>query len=91
MEAKFALQGYAKAGETQHAMEAINWGTDYLLRAFNDNGSNNITVVYQVGNLTTDQTFWAPPENMTQTVNPRPVFTINTLGGSLLLCPTRLS
>ena len=63
-------------------MEATNWGTDYLLRAFNDNGSNNITVVYQVGNLTSDQTFWAPPENMTQSANPRPVFTINTLGGT---------
>ena len=43
------LQGYAKAGETQHAMESVKWGTDYLLKTFKVNtGANNITVVYQV-------------------------------------------
>jgi hypothetical protein len=40
-------------------------------------------LLLQVGNLTSDQTFWAPPENMTQTANPRPVFTINTLAGTI--------
>jgi hypothetical protein len=42
-------QGYAKAGETQHAMESVKWGTDYLLKTFKvDAGANNVTVVYQV-------------------------------------------
>lgn len=37
--------------------------------------------VVQVGNLTTDVSFWAPPENMTQQNNPRPVYTINAASG----------
>ena len=37
----------------------------------------------QVGNLTSDIPFWAPPENMTQAANPRPVYTINSATGRL--------
>jgi hypothetical protein len=44
-------------------MEAVKWGTDYLLRTFKDNGANNVTVVYQVCHPALLQGVWGqgPP------------------------------
>jgi L-rhamnose isomerase len=48
------LQGYEKAGEMQHALATIKWGTDYLLKC--DLGGK--AVVAQVGLGKQDHNFW---------------------------------
>ena len=60
-------KGYARAGETKHALEAVKWGADYLLKTFHPETGRKggFTMVYQVGNLTTDFDTWSSPENMT--------------------------
>ena len=40
--------------------------------------------VVQIGNLTQDVQFWAPPENMTEEAYPRPVFTVSTANGAFM-------
>ena len=61
-------RGYARAGETRHALDSIKWGADYLLKTFHPESGRKggYTMVYQVGNLTTDFDTWATPENMTE-------------------------
>jgi endoglucanase len=61
-------KGYSRAGETRHALDSIKWGSDYLLKTFHPESGRKggYTMVYQVGNLTTDFDTWATPENMTE-------------------------
>ena len=61
-------RGYARAGETRHALDSIKWGADYLLKTFHPESGRKggYTMVYQVGNLTTDFDTWSTPENMTE-------------------------
>ena len=61
-------RGYARAGETRHALDSVKWGADYLLKTFHPESGRKggYTMVYQVGNLTTDFDTWATPENMTE-------------------------
>ena len=51
-------QGYTKAGTNQATLNNIKWGADWLVKAVGPsiNGSSNSSgIVYQTGNLTTDQ------------------------------------
>ena len=43
-------QGYEKAGETEHVVEAIQWGADYLMRA----QTSPTSFVAQIGNRLID-------------------------------------
>ncbi|KAG1327204.1 endoglucanase 11 [Cocos nucifera] len=51
----------AAAGEIEHAMEAIKWGTDYFIKAHTH--SNVLWI--QVGDGDTDHDCWQRPEDMT--------------------------
>lgn len=50
--------GYQKADATADTLSSIKWGADWLVKAIGQgtNGtSNSSTIVYQLGNWTTDQ------------------------------------
>lgn len=53
--------GYTTTGQRPFLLDAVRWGTDWLLKA-----SPQPNVLYgQVGNGGADHAFWGPPENMT--------------------------
>ncbi|XP_004304093.1 PREDICTED: endoglucanase 11 [Fragaria vesca subsp. vesca] len=54
-------QQIAEAGELEHAMEAIKWGTDYFIKAHT--GPNVLWA--EVGDGDTDHYCWQRPEDMT--------------------------
>ena len=70
--ASFAA-GYAKANETAEVNDAIKWGADYLVSAWNPKLSTFVAVV---GNNTLDFNYYGPLEEYEQYL-PRPVFVIN--------------
>ncbi|XP_022727945.1 endoglucanase 11-like [Durio zibethinus] len=51
----------AKAGELEHALEAVKWGTDYFIKAHT---SRNVLWA-EVGDGDTDHYCWQRPEDMT--------------------------
>jgi len=54
-------KGYTTTGQRPFLLDAVRWGTDWLLKA-----SPQPNVLYgQVGNGAADHAFWGPPENMT--------------------------
>lgn len=54
-------QGYSATGQRPFLLDAVRWGTDWLLKA-----SPQPNVLYgQVGNGSADHSFWGPPERMT--------------------------
>ena len=62
-------KGYAKAGTQQQTLDNIKWGADWLVKAVgaSTNGSSNSSgIVYQTGNLTTDQTVRLPSAGLWQ-------------------------
>ena len=59
---------YAKVGQLDEALDAVRWGTDYFLNAYDDKGTATTAddVFYgQVGNGQADHSYWGPPETMT--------------------------
>ena len=50
--------GYKKAGQYEYLLDAVKWGTDYLIKC--NSGKNELYV--QVGNGQTDHGYWYPPE-----------------------------
>ena len=51
-------EGYTKAGATTETLSGIKWGADWLVQTMGEgaNGTSNSTsIVYQMGNWTTDQ------------------------------------
>ena len=68
---------YEKIGQHDEALDAIKWGTDYILKAYDDKGTAATAddVFYgQVGNGQLDHAFWGPPEIMTMK---RPTYQID--------------
>lgn len=61
--------GYAAAGQRDQLLEAIRWGTDWILKA---HPSPNV-FYGQVGAGGPDHSYWGPPETMTM---PRPAFAV---------------
>ncbi len=63
--------GYERAAQWPHLLDAIRWGTDWIIKAHVSDG-----VFYgQVGDPRSDHSFWGPPEAMTMA---RPAFKIDT-------------
>jgi endoglucanase len=62
-------EDYESSGEMVALLEAVGWGTDWLLHASSLPGF----LVAMVGDPVLDHSRWAPPEGQTQ---PRPVFWI---------------
>ena len=50
--------GYKKAGQYEYLLDAVKWGTDYLLKCHS--GKDELYV--QVGNGQIDHGYWYPPE-----------------------------
>ncbi|NET04285.1 MAG: hypothetical protein F6K16_06050 [Symploca sp. SIO2B6] len=68
---------YKQSGQLDEALEAIKWGTDYILKAYdskNDNNPGNDVFWGQVGSGNTDHAYWGSPENMNME---RPSFKID--------------
>jgi len=60
--------GYEKIGQLDETLSNIKWGTDYLLKAYDDKGTATVAddVFWgQVGNGGIDHAYWGSPENMT--------------------------
>ncbi|MDJ0649480.1 MAG: glycoside hydrolase family 9 protein [Xenococcaceae cyanobacterium MO_188.B19] len=68
---------YDKIGQKDELLDAVKWGTDYILKAYDDKGTADVSddVFYgQVGNGQADHSFWGPPEIMTMN---RPTYQID--------------
>jgi len=63
-------EGYEKSGQLDEALDAIKWGTDYILKAHT--APNEF--YGQVGLGGPDHAYWGPPEKMTMA---RPAFKID--------------
>ncbi len=62
--------GYEKSGQMEQLLEAVRWGTDWLMKAHPE-----ANVFYgQVGRGDLDHAFWGPPEAMTMA---RPAFKLD--------------
>jgi outer membrane biosynthesis protein TonB len=63
--------GYQASGQKTHLLNAVRWGTDWLIKAH-----PSANVFYgQVGNGVEDHKYWAPPETMTMV---RPSYRVDT-------------
>ena len=51
-------EGYKRAGQYEYLLDAVKWGTDYLIKCHS--GKNELYV--QVGNGQIDHGYWYPPE-----------------------------
>jgi len=57
---------YAKIGEQEHIEDILRWFNDYFIRCtFRDAGGNVVAFAYQVGDGTSDHTYWGAPELQT--------------------------
>ncbi len=65
---------YEQSGQLDEVLEAIKWGTDYILKAHitDENGTREFWG--QVGDGNIDHDYWGPPEEMTME---RPAFKID--------------
>lgn len=68
-------QAYEAMGQLDEAMDAIKWGTDYILKAHVVQGGETQTFYGQVGDGDIDHAYWGSPEDMTME---RPAFAIDT-------------
>ncbi|NET10390.1 MAG: glycosyl hydrolase family 9 [Symploca sp. SIO2B6] len=66
--------GYEQSGQLDEALEAIKWGTDFLLKAHESNAQGTQAFWGQVGDGNVDHAYWGPAENMTMA---RPAFKID--------------
>jgi endoglucanase len=56
--------GYALSGQTDELLDAVRWGTDYLLKAHAvDAAGKTRFFVAQVGNVSADHSQWSSPES----------------------------
>ncbi|MEM9005334.1 MAG: glycoside hydrolase family 9 protein, partial [Cyanobacteria bacterium P01_F01_bin.86] len=68
---------YAKISQLDESLDAIKWGTDYILAAYDDKGTTAIAddVFYgQVGNGHADHAYWGPAETLSMD---RPTYQID--------------
>ncbi|PXV93691.1 cellulose binding domain-containing protein [Lachnotalea glycerini] len=57
---------YVKVGEQEHIEEILRWFNDYFIRCtFRDAEGKVVAFAYQVGDGTTDHTYWGSPELQT--------------------------
>ena len=53
--------GYTKSGQMEYLLDAVKWGTDYLIKCH----TSKDELYVQVGNGQVDHTYWLPPEYIT--------------------------
>ncbi|MGH3415569.1 MAG: glycoside hydrolase family 9 protein, partial [Actinocrinis sp.] len=71
-------QGYAASGQTQAALSNLRWGDDYILSAF----TAPTTFYGQVGDASTDHSYWGPAETNPNT-RPSNAITASCTGADL--------
>jgi endoglucanase len=67
-------QAYQRSGQLDEALEAIKWGTDYILKAHETDAKGTKTFWGQVGSHKIDVNYWESPEEMTMA---RPAYKID--------------
>ena len=70
-------EGYQKVGQLDETLNNIRWGTDYILKAYDDKGTATTSddVFWgQVGSGQADHAYWGAPEDMTMA---RPAFKVD--------------
>lgn len=65
---------YSQVGQLDEALDAIRWGTDYILSAHVTDGGQTQAFYGQVGDGNADHSYWGAPEDMTMA---RPAFSID--------------
>ena len=55
---------YAASGQLDEALEAVKWGTDFLLAAHQVNNLGTQSFWGQIGDIEDDHAQWAPPEEI---------------------------
>ncbi|MGB7441210.1 MAG: glycoside hydrolase family 9 protein [Coleofasciculaceae cyanobacterium] len=55
---------YQQSGQLDEALDAIKWGTDYILKAHVTEGGKTKEFYGQVGNGGIDHSYWGAPEDM---------------------------
>jgi endoglucanase len=65
-------EGYRRAGQWRYLLDAVRWGTDWLMKAH----PRDRVFYAQVGDGHLDHAFWGPPERMTMW---RPSFAVTAL------------
>ncbi|MDJ0734034.1 MAG: glycoside hydrolase family 9 protein [Nostocaceae cyanobacterium] len=58
-------QGYEQSGQLDEALDAIKWGTDYILKAHITDANGTKEFWAQVGLTELDHAYWGPAEEMT--------------------------
>ncbi|MEM6867991.1 MAG: glycoside hydrolase family 9 protein, partial [Cyanobacteria bacterium P01_C01_bin.121] len=66
---------YQQSGQLDEALDAIKWGTDYLLKAHITDNQETQALWGQVGDGYVDHAYWGPAEEMTMN---RPSFKIDS-------------
>ena len=65
--------GYAAAGATADALDALRWGVDFLVAS----RISDVETVAQIGDPSVDHSFWEPAEQATQGEGARPAYTVS--------------
>lgn len=65
--------GYIQSNQYDEALDALKWGTDWLLKAHETDSKGTTALWVQVGNADTEYGVWLPPE----TLGERPAFKID--------------
>ena len=65
---------YEQSGQLDEALEAIKWGTDYIIKAHITDNQGTLEFWGQVGDGFVDHSYWGPAEEMTMN---RPSFKID--------------
>jgi endoglucanase len=72
-------QAYAATGTWNHAMDEMEWFTNYFLRSTFLNSSGQVVAfAYQVGSGSVDHSYWGPSELESSTLYPRPAWLATT-------------
>ncbi|MGB3401489.1 MAG: glycoside hydrolase family 9 protein [Microcoleaceae cyanobacterium] len=65
---------YRDSGQFDEVLDAIKWGTDYILKTHVSENGETKALYTQVGEARADHNSWGPPENMTME---RPIFKVD--------------
>jgi endoglucanase len=72
-------QAYQETGTWNHAMDEMEWFSNYFLRSTFLNSSGQVVAfAYQVGSGSVDHSYWGPSELESSTLYPRPAWLATT-------------
>lgn len=70
--------GYIRSNQYDEALDALKWGTDWLLKAHETDAQGTTAFWMQVGNGDEDHSTWIPPEDLENPSQPaRPAFKLD--------------